>query len=129
MGYCSVDDIKSVKAIKRLLPPDGSWSDGDILSKIEDITVLINSRLSDIASVPLSPVPEILSRICRLKTAFEMLNEEFGEADGKYAYLNEEAEYLLSRIERREIMLNPDEAGKGRTKIIAPERRYFSMGD
>lgn len=124
--YCTIDDVKAVKAVKRLIEPNGNWSDSNIEDKIDEMTNLINTRIAGVAETPLNPVPSILQRICKLKTAYEMLIEEYGKADGKYAEFNNEAEYLLARINERVIVLDGGESIAEPVLVNRNSERYFA---
>lgn len=132
MGYCSTDSVKSVKSVKRLLVPEGTWTDADIAARIDEIgTSVIDTRLGGVYSVPFEPVPDVVERICRLKTAYGMLMEEYGREDDRYEFLNEEAEYLLRGLEKKVFLLESPESVTG--VLSGPElfsadaRRYFDM--
>lgn len=110
MGYCNVDDVKSVKSVQSLLQPNGNWSDADISAKIEEISdSVIDTALRKRYTTPITPVTDELKRICKLKTAFEMLQEEYGNIDGKWDYLNSEAQNLLRKLEEGELLINDDD--------------------
>ena len=133
MGYCSVDAVKAVKAIRRLTTPDGSWTDDDIRTLIESVSAgSIDPRISKWTAVPVSPAPETLLRICALKTAYEMLAQEYAGKEGDFEFLNREAEWLLGKIERREILIDSGicaRPGMPAISIDDPNRYMPSIGD
>ena len=130
MSYCTASDVKEIKSVKRLLAPDGNWEDSDITDRISEISASeIDLRLAGWYEVPLSPVPDIIKRICKLLVAYEMLMEEFGQSDGNYDYLKREADYLLEGIENRRILLETSDSAEypngGPKLVISDENRYF----
>ena len=131
MAYCTVDDVKSVKSVARLLAPEGKWSDSDIASLIGDISAnVIDVRIGRCYIVPVTQVPGVLKRICRLKTAFEMLTQEFGRNNGEFDYLDREAEWLLKGIEERRISLDGGDLTNCQAPVLSGETaRHFTMED
>jgi phage gp36-like protein len=131
MAYCTVDDVKAVKAVKRLLAPDGAWSDDDISGLIDQIGGnVIDARIGKWYQVPVTPAPGVLSRVCRLKTAYEMLAQEYGENKGEYAYLNREAEWLLEGVAGRRIPLEYAETeAYPAPGVVNGDTRFFSLED
>lgn len=129
MSYCDVASVKNVKSVARLLAPEGSWSDDDISAKIDEIgSAVIDVRLKGVYEVPFAVVPEPIERICRLKTAYEMLVEEYGAEDGRFDSLNSEAEYLLRGIETKKLLLDSPAAetpAEGQSRIFNRNRRRF----
>ncbi|OHD53947.1 MAG: hypothetical protein A2Y33_12310 [Spirochaetes bacterium GWF1_51_8] len=131
MAYCTLDDVKSVKSVTRLLAPEGKWSDADIAALIDEIGAnVIDVRIGRCYIVPVTQVPGVLKRICRLKTAFEMLAQEFGRNNGEFDYLEREAEWLLKGIEERRISLDGAELAACSAPAVSGETaRFFGMED
>lgn len=134
MAYCTADDVKAIKAVKRLLSPDGNWSDADITQRISETDAYIDSRLSTTYKVPISiegQTPALIKRISILRTVFEMLTEEYGRNNDEYLYYYNESEKLLQRILDGEIHCNDDDTDQASIPtprlIIQNNKRYFRI--
>lgn len=135
MAYCTADDVKAIKAVKRLLSPDGNWSDADITQRIRETDAYIDSRLRTTYKVPLTiggQTPEVVKRVSIFRTVFEMLTEEYGRNNDEYLYYYNESEKLLQRILDGEVQFNDDDTDQASIPaprlLIDNHDRYFRIG-
>lgn len=133
MAYCTATDVKTIKSIARLLNVNGgTWTDDNITALITEIDAVIDERLEYIYDdLPISPVPPTLTRISKLKTAYDMLLQEYGQDNENWKPMFDEAESLMKQILNGTIKLADPDTETPHTgapiAVVADTTRYFSM--
>jgi phage gp36-like protein len=127
--YVTVAELKSERGLsggsQAILAP---FEDDRIKNAIRDAESLINSRLSNLYTVPFSPVPDVIRyltmdlALCILTRSHKAINAPDKEALSGLMYVCDEAFARLRELANGDMRLPTVELSRGTQMIIDPGR-------